>query len=75
MKKDSRGEAEVLLLVLPDSPEETLGVSLVPVARSRGDRSRSLRLVPGAGSAEPDSTQRTQTRSLSEYLIGTGRVI
>ena len=69
VRKGSREEAEALLQVLPGSPvspAEALVASLVVEAHSREDRSPS-HPAPGVGLVEADSTQRIQTRSLSEY--------
>ena len=76
-KKVSR-EVEALLLMLLGSPvslEEASGATLVVEAHSRAERSRFLRLAPGVGLVEADSTRRTRRRFLSEYPGDVGRVI
>lgn len=77
MKKDSRAEAEALLPALPGFqafPEEVLEDSPVG-ARSLGGRLHSLRLVLGVEAVEAGSTQRIQTRFLSECPNDVARVI
>ena len=53
----------------PVSPAEVLGVSRVE-AHSREGRSALPHPVLGVGSVEAGSTQRTHTRSSSEYPCG-----
>lgn len=78
VKKVSRGEEPVLLQVLPGhlvSLAVVSVVSLVVEAHSLEERSVSTHPASGMGSVEVDSTRRTQTRFLSEYFRGSGRVI
>lgn len=75
-KRGSREEAEALPLVLLGSPDSLAEASedFLVEAHSREGRTRSTHLVPGVGS-EAGSTQRIRTRSLSEYISSTDRVI
>ena len=80
VKRVSREEGPALLQVLPGSLvtlEVGLEVSLVVEAHSLEEEGHSLSAHPtsGMGLVEADSTQRTQTRFLSEYSSGSDRVI
>ena len=75
VKRDSREEAEVLLLMLqgsPVSPKETLEVLLVVETHTQEKGSRSPRLVRGEGLI---LSQRTRDRSLSKWRGNVGRAI
>ena len=80
VKRASKEEVPAPLQVLPGSLVSltvALEISLVVEAHSLegGGRSLSTHPASGMGSVEVDSTHRTQTRFLSEYFSGSGRVI